>query len=138
MRWMLPLLILGLASVGCDSDIDEDAFIVDGVLVDTPTGGHNFGELDHFDVASHETDITGINDADGFPFSLSEDSLVVISMESLDGLNGFVEIYDEDGEFIAGDDDSGVSEDALIVGDFEAGDYTIVAWASEEGSYFGD
>jgi hypothetical protein len=121
----------------CESD-DDGTVREDGRLISTPPGGVDFGVLQHFNVATHETDITGLEDEDGYTLTLANDSLVIISVESLDIVNPFVELYDAEGFFITADEDSGIGSDALIVGEFGAGDYTIVVLSSLDGPVIGD
>ena len=129
---------LSLFVAACDSDDDEDAFIEDGRLISTPPGGVDFGVLQHFSVATHQADTTGLDDEDGYTLTLAADSLVIISVESLDIVNPFVELYDVEGFFITADEDSGVGTDALIVAELGASDYTIVVLSSLEGPVAGD
>ena len=129
---------LSLLIAACESDDDEGTVSEDGRLLSTPPGGVDFGVLQHFNVATHQTDITDLDDEDGYTLTLAEDSLVVISVESLDIVNPFVELYDAEGFFITADEDSGVGTDALIVGEFGAGDHTIVVLSSLDGPVAGD
>lgn len=119
-------------------DDDDDDFFDHGRLIQTPPGGRDFGLLQQFDIASDQATIVNVNDANGYDLTLANDSLVIISVESLNALNPFVELYDAKGFFITADDDGGNGNEALIVGDFEAGDYTIVVWASLKGPVAGD
>lgn len=142
MRYLSLCLLLGLLFIipACDGDDDDDddGFFDDGVLIITPPGGRDFGLLQHFDVATHQGTIVNLNDANGYDLTLANDSLIMISVESLDQLNPFVELYDANGSFITADDDGGNGNESLIVGDFQAGDYTIVVWASLRGPGAGD
>jgi hypothetical protein len=128
---------LSLLLAACDGD-DEGTLDEGGRLISTPPGGVDFGVLQHFAVATHEADITGLDDEDGYPLTLAADSLVIISVESLDIVNPFVELYDADGFFITADEDGGIGTDALIVGEFGAGDYTVVVLSSLDGPVAGD
>ncbi len=135
---LCALLSLSLVITACDGDDDDQGDFEDGILISTPAGGADFGLLQHFDVATHQATIIDLDDANGYNFTLANDALIIISVESLGVVNPFVELYDEDGFFIAADDDSGVVTDALIVGDFRAGGYTIVVWSSLDGPDTGD
>jgi hypothetical protein len=139
MRYLCLFIAVSLSVLiaACESD-DEGPVSEDGRLISTPPGGADFGVLQHFNVATHEADITGLDDEDGFNLTLANDSLVIISVESLDIVNPFVELYDAAGFFITADEDSGVGSDALIVSEFGAGDYTIVVLSSLNGPVAGD
>ncbi len=140
MRYLcfVVLVSLSLVIAACGGDDDDDKFFEGDRLRETPPGGTNFGVLRHFDIATDSADIINLDDADGYEFSLPDDSLVIISVESLDQLNPFVELFDTNGFFITSDDDGGVGTDALIVGSFGPGNYTIVVWSSTNGPVTGD
>jgi hypothetical protein len=139
MRYLCLFIAVSLSMlIAACADDDEGPLSEDGRLISTPLGGVDFGVLQHFSVASHETDITGLDDEDGYTLTLADDSLVIVSVESLDSVNPFVELYDAGGFFITADEDSGVGTDALIVGEFGAGDYTIVVLSSLDGPVVGD
>ena len=131
-------VLLSLLIAACDSDDDEGTLDEDGRLISIPPGGVDFGVLQHFSVATHQTDITDLADEDGYSLTLAADSQVIISVESLDIVNPFVELYDAEGFFITADEDSGVGSDALIVDALGAGDYTIVVLSSLDGPVVGD
>jgi hypothetical protein len=133
---LLLLLLLGVAA--CNNGDEERGDFENGVLVNTPSGGTDFGLLQHFDVATHQATISNTDDADGYTLTLANDALIMISVESLGTLNPFVELYDVNGFFVTDDDDGGIATDSLIVGDFSAGDYTIVVWSSLAGPRTGD
>ncbi len=135
---LFALVSLSLVIAACDGGDDDKGNIEDGILISTPFGGTDFGLLQHFGVATHQATIIDLDDADGYNLTLANDALIIISVESLDVLNPFVEFYDEDGFLVAADDDSGVGVDSLIVGDFRPGDYTIVVWSSLDGPSAGD
>lgn len=139
MRYLSFVVLVSLALVvtACGGD-DDDTFFAEGRLLNTPPGGTDFGLLRHFDIATHTAVIINLDDADGYDFSLLDDSLVIISVESLDQLNPFVELFDANGFFITGDDDGGVGTDALIVDSLRSGNYTIVVWSSLDGPVVGD
>ncbi len=138
MRYLSFLILLSLSLVITACNGDEDPFFAGDRLLNTPPGGTNLGLLRHFDIAAHTATIINLNDADGYDFSLSNASLVLISVESLDQLNPVVELFDANGFFIIDDDNGGVGTDALIVNDFGPGDYTIVVWSSFDGPVAGD
>ena len=135
---LFALVSLSLVIAACDGGHHDHHDIEDDILFNTPPGGTDFGLLQHFDVATHQATIIDLDDANGYDLTLANDSLIIISVESLDVLNPFVEFYDEDGFLIAADEDSGVDTDALIVGDVRAGDYTIVVWSSLDGPVAGE
>ena len=140
MRYLtfVMLVFLSLVITACEGDDDDDHFFPDERLPSTPPGGMDFGLLQHFDIATHATSIMNVDDADGYDLTLADESLVIISVESLDSLNPLLELYDADGFFITSDDDGGVGTDALIVSTFPPGDYTIVVWSSLDGPFAGD
>ena len=141
MRYLSLCMLLALLFVmpACNGDNDDDDdFFNDGQLINTPPGGRNFGLLQQFDVASDQATIVDLSDANGYDLTLANDSLIIISVESLEVVNPFVELYDANGFFITADDDSGNGNEALIVGDFGAGDYTILVWSSLRGPAAGD
>lgn len=131
------VLLLALALVAC-SDHDRDDFFAGDRLRETPPGGANFGVLQPFDITAHQGTIVDEDDANGYELTLSEDSLLILSVESLERLNAFVEIYDAEGFFLLADDNGGIGSDALIVNNFEAGDYTVLVWSSTDGPTSGD
>jgi hypothetical protein len=128
---------LSLLIAACDGD-DDEGTLEDGRLINIPPGGVDFGVLQHFSVATHQADITGLDDEDGYNLTLAADSQVIISVESLDTVNPFVELYDAEGFFITADEDSGVGTDALIVDALGVGNYTIVVLSSLNGPVAGD
>ena len=132
MRYLSLFMALSLSLViaACDGD-DDDTFM-------TPPGGIDFGLLQPFDTDTHQATIVNLDDEDGYDVTLADDSLVIISVESLDIVNPFVELYDANGFFVTADEDSGVGTDALIVGEFSAGDYTIIVLSSLDGPVAGD
>jgi hypothetical protein len=132
------MILLALAMVACSSDDDGKDYFDHGRLINTPPGGADLGVLQPLDVVTSQATIKNVDDADGYPLTLASDSLVIISVESLGHLNPFVELYDADGFFLLADDDGGIASDALLVDDFAAGDYTILAWSSLAGPTSGD
>lgn len=116
------------------------SFDADGRLISTPPGGSVIADalFPFADPVTAEAGISDEFDADGYPFTLSLATRLVVSVESLDQLNPFVEIYDSNGDLVVDDDDGGVGSDALLVVDLDAGSYTIVVWSSLDGPDAGD
>ena len=121
-----PLLLLA----GCDDDHhhedDNDIVIVDHV----PAGGRDFGLMATFDHDFADRDISDSHDLDGFEFSVSQNSVVVITLTGQAGFDGFLDLYESDFTFLWGDDDGGPGLDAVLVGALPAGNYFVVAGGS--------
>lgn len=137
-RLILPLLMAPLfVLAACDDDHyyedDQDVVIVDQV----PSGGDDFGLLDHFGHDFADRDISASDDQDGFTFTLAQDSLVVVTMTGVGGFDGYLDLYAGNFDFIAGDNDGGPGDDPVLVGVLDAGDYFVVAGGEnyEEGDY---
>jgi hypothetical protein len=135
----LPLLLAPLVLTGCYDeceDCDPDTIIVDGV----PPGGADLGLLLHFDHNFADRDISDAGDTDGFEFSLSQESVVVITLTGQGGFDGFMDLYTRDFSFIMGDDNGGPGADPVLVGALSAGEYFVVVGGSggSTGTYLFD
>lgn len=141
MRKLIPIIAIMaplLALTACDRhyshNSDDDVGISNPVV---PAGGSDFGLLNQFDHAFDDTrNISSSGDEDGFEFSLSESSVVVITATGYGGFDAFLDLYDFNFNFITGDDNGGPSPDPAIVGTLGAGDYFVVVGGS--GSSTGD
>lgn len=126
-RMMLPLLLAPLfVLAACDDDCyeDDDDF---EVVEQVPTGGDDFGLLDHFGHDFADRDISASDDQDGFTFTLAQDSLVVVTMTGVGGFDGYLDLYTAGFSFVAGDSNGGPGDDPVLVGVLDAGDYFVVA-----------
>jgi hypothetical protein len=107
-------------------ECDPDTIIVDGV----PAGGRDFGLMLHFDHDFADRDISDSADTDGFEFSLSQASVVVLTLTGQGGFDGFLDLYRRDFTFIMGDDNGGPGLDPILVGSLAAGEYFAVVGGS--------
>lgn len=96
-----------------------------------PAGGNDFGTLDHFHHAFAERTISGGSDLDGFEFSLARSSVVLITFTGTGSLDGFLDLYDANFDFLGGDDDGGPATDPVIVAILDQGSYFFVAGSSD-------
>lgn len=135
-RFALCVLLLpALALAACHDHDDYDDDPPRKIVV--PSGGRAFGVFNHFEHDFAQRDISGTFDQDGFTFSLAENSAVLITLTCAAGFNGFVDLYDGDFDFIAGDDHGGPGLDAVLVVELLAGDYIIIVGGigSSKGDY---
>jgi|GEM_PF-2879027 len=152
---LMMLLVVSLTACG-EEDTDDDFynFIENGRLVRLPPGGGELGDVAlaiPYDHAVGTGDISDVFDADGWGFSLSYESRVVVSMEATGSLNPFVELYNLNsqpiiynneiytyGEIMEFNDDDGPGLDAVVTGVLPAGRYGILTWSSESGPVEGN
>lgn len=125
-KLLMPALLAPVLMVAaCHPDRheeDEDFYYVNEI----PPGGVDFGVFNQFEHDYAELTIDSSSDQDGFPFSLAEDSTIMITVTGVGGFDPFVDLYEWDFDFIAGDDDGGPGADSVLVGQLDAGDYFAV------------
>lgn len=138
-RFLMVLLaapVFFLAACDDDEFEDEDD---DVIIIDTvPAGGRDFGLLLTFDHDFADRDISDSQDLDGFEFSISQDSVVVITLTGVGGFDGFLDLYERNTfDFLSGDDNGGPGVDPVLVGSLAAGEYFVVVGGSgsDIGSY---
>ncbi|MCB9895484.1 MAG: hypothetical protein H6839_13635 [Planctomycetes bacterium] len=102
----------------------------DGPKNYVPSGGLDWGTFNHFEHDFATRDISSSSDQDGFEFFLAESSVVVITTTASGGFDPFLDLYEDNFDFITGDDDGGPGNDAVLVGTLSAGGYFVVVGGS--------
>ncbi len=131
----LSLLLLAGAFVmtGCHHDDHDPDF---EEIKTVPAGGVDFGVFNHFDHDFHSAAISGSSDRDGYEFAVADDSTVMITVTPTGGLDAYLDLYDDNLDFITGDSNGGPGTEPVIVGQLNAGNYVVVVGG--EGSSTGD
>ncbi|MCC6572316.1 MAG: hypothetical protein IT462_00875 [Planctomycetes bacterium] len=134
-RFALLLMAVPVLALAACHDHDDDHRHEEPDF-EIPGGGADFGTFAPFEHDFDQRDIDSASDQDGFTFSLSESSSVLITITGSGGFDGFIDLYDADLDFIAGDSDGGPGPDAVLVLELFAGDYVLIVGG--EGASTGD
>jgi hypothetical protein len=127
MRGLTTVIAIGLAAMillsGCHPREKERRHDREPTV---PSGGADFGVLDHFHHAFAERSISNRDDLDGYEFALARSSVVLITVTGTGNLNAFIDLYDGNFQFIGGDDFGGPGNDPLLLAQLGPGDYFAV------------
>jgi hypothetical protein len=123
-KLILPLLIAPLIALSACHPRHDDHHH-DEPEPTVPSGGLDWGVMNHFEHDFDSTTISSGGDQDGYEFFLPEASVVVITTTGT-GVDTFLDLYYDDFTFITGDDDGGPGEDAVLVGTLDPGSYFVV------------
>lgn len=126
MNKLLPMLMIAplLLMAGCHHEHEEDDDFE--IVEEIPSGGLDWGMFNHFEHDFNSADISDSGDKDGYEFNLAEDSVIITTTTGAAGLDTFLDLYADNFDFLAGNDQGGPGDDAIIVASLQAGAYFVV------------